>query len=115
MILTILAASASDVLESVLPYLGVVIPIVAALVTKAQARFGVKVSVALVLTVIVAGVSLATEPWDEVTARLVLDRLLAVFGQAQLIYVTLTALVRQTTEKRSMNELDAFSPEKGLG
>jgi len=38
-----------------------------------------------------------------------------VFGQAQLIYVTLTALVRQTTEKRSMNELDAFSPEKGLG
>lgn len=88
---------------------------VAAIVTKAQARFGIKVSVALVLTVGVAIVSLLTEPWDEITVRVVTDRLFVVFGQAQLVYVALTGLVRQTTEKRSMNELDTFSPEKGLG
>lgn len=115
MILSVIAAALADVLEGLLPYLGVVIPVVSALVVKAQARFGVKVSVALVLTIVVAGISLATEPWDDVTARLVLDRLFLVFGQAQLVYVTLTALVRQATEKRSMNELPAFSPEKGLG
>lgn len=113
--LAFLAASASEIFEAVTPYLGVVIPVVAAVLTKAQAKFGVKVSVALVLTVFVAVVSLASEPWDDVTLKLVTDRLLIVFGQAQLVYVALTALVRKTTEKRSLNEVEAFSPEKGLG
>lgn len=114
-ILAVLAASATEILEAVTPYLGAVIPILAALLVKARARFGIKVSVALVLTVLVAVASLLSEPWDDVTLKLVTDRLLMVFGQAQLVYVALTALVRKTSDKQSLNQVEAFSPTKGLG
>jgi hypothetical protein len=112
LVLALVAVSMPVVLAAIAPWLGVLVPFVAALVMKANARVGVKLTVPLVLTVLIAVASLATDDWHGVTWRLAGDRVFQLFGEAQATYIVVRALVQRFTPHDSINDLVA--PEKGV-
>jgi hypothetical protein len=112
-VLALVAVSMAVVLAAVAPWLGVLVPFVAALVMKANARVGVKLTVPFVLTVLIAVASLATDDWHGLTWNLARDRVLQLFGEAQATHIVVRALVQRFTPHDSINDLVA--PDKGVG
>jgi hypothetical protein len=109
-----LATSMTVVLADMAPWLGVIIPPLAALVMRANARANVKLTVPLVLTVVVAVVSLATTDWAELSVRIVGERLLVLAGESQFTYVAVKLALQQFTDHSSINTVPLFSPSKGI-
>lgn len=112
----VVAATMADLFDTVAPALGLLVPIVVALIVRARADWKVKQLVAVVITAGLAVASIALEDWSMFSWGLLTERAFMVLGQAQATYFLVSAAVeRWSSTAESINDLEVFRPESGVG
>lgn len=114
-VIVAVASTALEVLEAFDVWLGLVVPFVVAWAVKSTAPVRAKQLVTLGVVVLVTALSLISEDWSQLTAELVLRRALLLAGEAQVTYVAVSAAVARWSGAASMNDVEVFRPEKGIG
>jgi len=109
------AATATEVYEWLAPALGVAVPFVTAFAVKDEASPGAKRVISIVVTVIVCAASLVTADRSDVTAAVLAERALLLFGESQLVYAAATAAVSRWTSVDGLNAVPVFRPGRGVG
>lgn len=104
-----------EILEALSPYLGVIVPVLVALVSRAEAPARLKRRIALGFAVLVGVLSVALADWGTFSEELLVERVLMAVGQAQLVYVAAREALERWTSVESPNQLPVFLPDKGVG
>jgi hypothetical protein len=97
------------------PGVGLIIAPLVALTIKANASPATKRTMSIIITLVVAGVSLLGEDWETINPGVILNRVVLLFGEGQLVYLAASEAVERWTSASSPNELKVFAPDKGIG
>ncbi|HEX7132938.1 MAG TPA: hypothetical protein VF228_10195 [Iamia sp.] len=111
----LLMVTALEVLDQVDVLLGIVVPVIVAYVVRSTADARTKQWVTLGVVALVTVLSLLTEDWSAITPELVARRAMLLAGEAQVTYVAVSAAVQRWTGACSMNDLEVFAPDRGIG
>ncbi len=110
----ILAVTAAEIFEKIAPALGVIVPIIVALLVRYETKANIKMIVTLVITGGVAIASIALADWSMFTWGLLFERAMMTLGEAQLVYFVVKVAVERWLGAESINQLGVFLPDKGV-